>query len=221
MTNAYAQLPADGSGRKVDALQLTVGGSLVLQQRMIARQHERTLTTAYWYHSGALTVAAAADAANVGRVYVENDPDSTVLIAITRIKFSSQLGSALATPTSPRIVIRQFTFTGNTPSGTAITGVLQDSTLAAKDSNWNVRTADTGMTITEGGDITGFYVVAGATAVGYSAATVDQWVPADPMRPIVLRAGQGVMVKQADAGTASDTRRFSVDLDIEEWSVAV
>lgn len=221
MTNAYAQLPADGSGRKVDALQLTVGGSLVLQQRMIARQHERTLTTAYWFHTGALVVAAAADAANVGRVYVENDPDSSVLLAVTRIRFKSQLGSALATPTSPRIVIRWFTFTGNTPSGAVITGVLQDSSLAAKNSNWDVRTAATGMTITEAGEIAGFYPVAGATAVAYSPASVDEWVPADPTRPIIIRAGQGIMVKQADAGTASDTRRFSVDFDIEEWSAPV
>lgn len=217
MTNAYAQLPADGSGRKVDALQLTVGGSLVLQQRMIARQHERTLTTAYWFHSGALTVGASADSSNVGRVYVENDPDSTVLLAVTSIRFSSQIGSALATPTSPRIVIRSFSFTGNTPSGSAITGVLQDSTLAAKNSNWNVRTADTGMTITEAGDICAFFPVANATAVGHGFVA-DRWEPSDPTRPIVLRAGQGIMVKQADAGTSSDTRRFFVDFDIEEWS---
>ncbi len=221
MTNAYAQLPADGSGRKVDALQTTVAGSLVLRQRMIALQHERILTTAYWYHSGALTVGASADGANVGRVYVENDPDSTVLLAVTRISFSSQLGSALATPTSPRIVIRWFTFTGNTPSGATITGVKQDSSFSAKNSNWDVRTAATGMTITEAGDIRAFYPSAGATAVAYSPSSASEWVPADPTRPIIIRAGEGIMVKQADAGTTSDTRRFSVDFDIEEWSVAV
>lgn len=180
------------------------------------RLHGRAVTTRYWFHSGALVVTAAADGANVGRVYVENDPDSTVILAIPRIRFTSQLGSALATPTSPRIVIRSFTFTGDTPSGAAITGVKQDTSLASKNGNWNVRTAATGMVITEAGDVCSFFPSAGATAVAYSPATVDRWESLSD--PIILRAGQGLMVKQADAGTTSDTRRFTVDFEIEECS---
>ena len=220
MTNTYAQLPANGSGQKVDALQLTVGGNTVLQQRMVARAHERTLTTRLWYHSGALTVGASADGANVGRIYVENDPDSTVLIAITRVRFSSQLGSALATPTAPRFVLRAFTFTGNIPSGTAITGVEQDTSYGAKDANWNVRSAATDMTITEGADVCAFFPVAGATAVGYAPPAVSEWI-SEPDRPLIVRAGEGYMLKQADAGTASDTRIVTADFEIEEWTVAV
>lgn len=219
MTNAYIALPTDGVGKKVDALSLTVAATLVHQQRMIARAHERTLTTRYWFSSGSLVIGAAADAANVGRVYVENDPDSTVLLAVTRIGFTSQHASVLATPTSPRIALRTFTFTGNTPSGAAVTGAKQDSTLAAKDANWNVRTAATGMTITEVADIAVFYPVAALTAVAAATPARDEWKP-EPDRPLILRAGEGLMVKQADAGTTADTRVFAVVIEVEEWTVA-
>src|SRR4051794_10458840 len=114
MTNAILQLPGDGIGKKVDALSLTVGGNLVHQQRVISRRHERTLTMRYLFNSGSLVIAAAADASNVGRVYIENDPDSTVLLTVSDVRFTSQHASVLATPTAPRIALRTFTFTGNT-----------------------------------------------------------------------------------------------------------
>lgn len=199
------------SGTTLDYTPISVDSS----GRQKVLLHGRLVNTRLWYHSGALVVAAAADAANVGRIYIENDPDSPVLVAITRVRFSSQMGSALATPTSPRFVLRYFTFTGNTPSGAAITGVEQDSNYGAKDGNWNVRTAATGMTITEGADVASFFTVAGATAVAYSPPSVAEWV-SEPDRPLILRPGEGIMLKQADAGTASDTRRVTADFEIEE-----
>lgn len=220
MTNAILQLPLDGIGKKIDALQLTVGGNLVLQQRVIARRHERTLTTRYWFSSGALVVGASADAAITGRVYIENDTDSTVLIALTRVAFKSQHASVIATPTAPRFTLRGFTFTQSaSPTGTAIVGVKQDSTLAAKNAKWNVRTAKTNMTVTDVGDIASFYPVAALTAVGAATPTYDLWQP-EPDRPLIIRAGEGVMIKQADAGTTSDTRVVSFDIEIEEFTDA-
>lgn len=218
MTNAILQLPGDGIGKKIDALSLTVGGNLVHQQRVIARRNERTLTTRYSFTTAGV-VGASADSSNVGRVYVENDPDSTVLIAVTRVKFTSQHASVLATPTAPRYVLRSFTFTGNTPSGTQVTGVKQDSTLAAKDSNWDVRTAATGMTITEAGDLDTFYPVAALTAVAASTPHMAEWKPESDV-PLILRAGQGLMLKQIDAGTASDTRVWALTVDVEQYQDA-
>jgi hypothetical protein len=218
MTNAILQMPLDGVGKKVDALQLSVGGNLVLQQRVVARRHERTLTTRYHFTTAGV-VGAAADGALAGRVYVENDPDSTVLIAVTRVKFTSQHASVLATPTAPRFVLRSFTFTGNTPSGTAVTGVKQDSSLAAKDLNWNVRTVSTGMTITEAGDLETFYPVGALTAVAASTPHMAEWKPESDV-PLILRAGEGLMLKQIDAGTTSDTRVWALTVDVDEWTVA-
>jgi hypothetical protein len=179
MTASYIQLLADGPGKKVRSRYLTQGSDIVYEQYVQALRHPRTLTTKYWYHSGALVVGASADGANVGRVYIENDPDSTVLIALLRARFTSQQGSALVTATSPRITLRRFTFTGNTPSGATLTGALIDSTLPAKNSNWDVRTAATGMVITEAGDICSFFPVTAITAVGACAASVDNLSPAE------------------------------------------
>jgi hypothetical protein len=220
MTNAYLGMPLDGIGKKVDAVSLTVGGNLVHQQRVIARSHERTLTTRYWFNTGSLVVGAAADAAITGRVYIENDVDSSVLIAVTRVVFTSQHASVLATPTSPRIALRTFTFTqSGSPSGATIAGAKQDSTLPNKNAKWDVRTAKTLMTVTEAADIAIFYPVSALTAVAASTPARDEWVPGAD-RPLIVRPGEGLMVKQADAGTASDTRVFALSFEIEEFTVA-
>lgn len=214
-TASYIQVPIDAGGKKVRSSITTVGSDDVHMQHLVAIPYSYQVTNVYSFHSGALVIAVAADAANVGRVYVENDPDSTVLIAIRAIRFTSQVGSVLATPTSPRIAVRRITFTGNTPSGTAITGALMDSSMTAKDSNWNVRTAGTGMVITDAADVVAFYPVATQTAVGANSPSVDIWRP-DPAYPLILRAGHGISIKQLDAGTTADTRRFTVDIEVAE-----
>lgn len=221
MTNTYAQLP-DANGTKVDLMGLTVDGALVTRQRQISYMHERILTTRLWYHSGAQLVNAAADAAGVARVFVCQASDSTVLIAVTRMQFQSQLGSALVAVTSPRITAKRFTHTGTSPSGAVIAGCAIDTAYPAKNAKWNVRTANTNMTaIAEGNILTSWFPVASATAVAYSPPAVPPpWMP-EPDRPLILRAGEGLMIKQEDAGTASDTRRWFVDIEVEEWTVAV
>lgn len=203
-----------GSGTTIATENL---GGIHYQQVIVRPEASRIVTTRLWFHSGQLVVGASADASNVGRVYVENDPDSTVLLAVPWVRFSSQLASALAAPTAPRFVLRFFTFTGNTPSGATISGAEQDTSYAAKNGNWDVRTAATGMTITEGATIASFHVTASATAVGYAPASVAEWRP-QPGRPLILRAGEGLMLKQADAGTTSDTRVVTCDFEVEECS---
>lgn len=213
--SSYVQMPVDAGGKKIRTTVQTVGTNDCHAEYVIGLRHDYQITNMYSFHSGALVIGAAADAANVGRVYVENDPDSTVLIAVQKIRFTSQMGSVLATPTSPRIMIRRFTFSGNTPSGAAIVGSLTDTSMTAKDSNWNVRSASTGMTIAETADVVGFLPTANQTAVGHASPFTDIW-EADPMFPLILRAGHGIMVKQVDAGTTSDTRRFHVDIRVAE-----
>lgn len=219
MTNARVTLPLDGIGKSVDMLALTVAATLVHQQRVIARSHERTLTTRYWYDTGSLVVGASADAAQTGRVYIENEVGSGILLAVTTARFHSQHASALVTATAPRIALRTFTFTqSGSPSGAALVGVKQDSTLPNKSALWEARTAKTNMTVTEVGDLAVFYPVVALTAVGACAPISDIWRP-EPDRPLILRPGEGLMVKQVDAGTASDTRLVGFSFELEEWTV--
>lgn len=219
MTASYIRLPDDGVGKKTRTRNRTVGADDIHEPYMLALVHERILTTAYYLSTGALVIAAAADAANVGRMYLFNDADSTVLLAVRAIHFSSQMGSVLAVPTSPRITIKRYTGTGTAPSSTETTGTKMDTSLADKNAGWALRNGVTNMgTVTEGAEAMAFYPVASATAVAYSPPS-----PAsrrlEPESAIILRAGEGIMVKQSDAATASDTRRFTVDFEVEQYTV--
>lgn len=216
---SYVQVPVDAGGKKLATALQTVGGDDVHLEYVVAQPFDYQITNVYSFSVGNETIGASADATNVGRVYVENDPDSLVIIAVRKIHFTSQVNSALATPTGPFIAVKRFTFTGNSPSGSTIGACLMDTNMTAKNSNWNVRYQSTGMVVTEGVEVTGFYPIASLTAVGNSTPVVDEWKP-DPMYPLIIRAGQGIMVQQVNAGTASDTRRFGVVFEIAEVTLA-
>jgi hypothetical protein len=215
MPDSFITLP---SGVLVHSRNRTSSGNSVEEQYVRTLSSDRITTTRMFFATASLVVGASADSANTGRIYIENDPDSTVLIAVLNARFRSQLASALVAPTSPLISLKSFTFTGNTPSGTTLPGVPLDSTYAAANSNWNVRSAATGMTITEGHTIASFYPVASATAVGYIPPVTDVW-NTDAANPLILRAGEGLMVRQIEAGTTSDTRIFSFSFEIEEFTL--
>ena len=176
---------------------------------------ENRLRNGMWYaHSGAFVVLAAAHGAGAGYMWLINHVSSGVLVALRRIRCSSQHGSALPTPTSPRVLMERFTFTG-TASGAQITPAKRRSSDAAQGT-WSIRTANTGMTQTAGAVHMAFFPVAALTAVGACTPLVDEWEPPTPDDQIILAAGEGLRIYQADAGTASDTRRLFFDLTIEE-----
>jgi hypothetical protein len=217
MAKDFWRYPADGTGKRQSTRVRVVGANTVHEPYTIALPTDRILTTRYSFWTTSLVVGASADASNVGRVYIENDQSSPVLICLRRASFRSQHASVLATPTAPRLVLRRFTFTGTAPSGAVVAGAKADSLLANKSADWDVRTATTGMSaIAEVADIASFYPTAALTAVGAAPPSAEVWYPtADETH--VLRAGEGIMVKQADAGTASDTRVFQFGFLIDEY----
>lgn len=163
--------------------------------------------------SGRSTVTAAADGALVGRMWLINPVGSTALLAIRRVEFSSAPTAATAFISSPRVTCERVTFTG-TASGASITP-------AVRDTNENVlvgsvRTASTGLTLTAGAVLYAFTVAPILTAVGAHVPVLQEFEPASDGR-LILRAGQGMVIRQADAGTASDTRSFQVNLAWEEF----
>lgn len=168
----------------------------------------------YYYHSGAMTVAAAADAAAAslgGRLWILNSGSNT--LRIRKITFRSQLGSALATPTSPRFTLERCTFTG-TPSGGSLTAAKRRSADAT--ATGSIFTSMSGPTITKVADVASFFPIAGATAVGYAPPAEAHFEPGleDYMD---FASGEMLVIRQADAGTASDTRRVTIDFVIEEF----
>lgn len=177
-------------------------------------QDNRVRTGIYYLHSGAFLVQASADVAPAGRMWIFNA--APPLLSIRRIRFTSQHNSALATPTAPRIVVERITFTG-TPSGTAITAAKRRASDVAP-STWSARSTNAGATITSVSPVCAFYPVSALTAVGTAVPVVDEWEPITSEDMLVLGGGEGLRIYQADAGTASDTRRYHLDIVIDEFT---
>jgi hypothetical protein len=176
---------------------------------------ERVRTGVYLAQTGAHVVGATADLATAGRWFLINPIGSTVLVALRRVEFMAQMGSALATPTSPRLQLERFTFTG-TASGATITPAKRATSDAAGVAK--LLTATTGLVTTAGAAIYAFLPVASGTAVGFADATTADWLPDEDGMP-VLAAGEGIVFRQADAGTVSDTRRYVTNIAWDEYTV--
>lgn len=173
----------------------------------------QTLTGVYYYAAGAFLVNAAADSATAGRCWLINPVGSGLTVRIKVIQFSSNMGSALAAPTSPRITVERITFTG-TASG-AIVSPAKRKTLDATNIG-SLRTASTGLALAAGNMICSFLPIASATAVGYTSSSIERFEPEIEDR-IELEPGEGIVIRQADAGTTADTRRYTIDIITQEF----
>lgn len=188
-------------------------GTTVAEQYVIPIR-ERVLSGVYMT-SYLGVVQASADTPPAGRFWLINPVGSSVSVALRRVEFMSQHGSALITATSPRITLRRVTFTG-TASGATQTPAKALSSYATSTSSF--RTANTGLTLTQSDDIFAFLPAVALTAAGAAASTVADWNPEDEGMP-VLAAGEGIFCFQQDAGTASDTRRWVMNMSWEEYTL--
>jgi len=181
--------------------------------RVVVHPDDKQRLGVYYYSTGTLLVQAAADGALVGRCWLINPVGSAVTVRIRKIIFTCQVGSTMVTATSPRIIVQRVTFTG-TASGATVAPALRRSTDAANVGS--LRTASTGMTLTAGATVHEFLPVASQTAIGCTAAG-RQEMDAFLEDYIELAAGQGLVIRQPDAGTTADTRRFVISIIAEEF----
>jgi hypothetical protein len=172
------------------------------------------LLGAYKFESGRLTILAAAHAATAGFFWLINPVGSGVTAVIKKLLATSLPTAVTAFPSAPRVTVERVTFTG-TASGAQITPGKRDSTDAANVCT--LRTASTGLTLTAAGVMGDFMVTPVLTAVGV-AIPVEQYIydATDEDDYIVLRAGEGLVFRQADAGTTSDTRIMAITGSWEE-----
>lgn len=216
-TNAgFVQLPTDSgnTGKKVRTRTRVVGSDTVHEHYFI-ESSEREYVGKYIAHSGVFTVQTAAHTFGTsGFFWFINPIGSSVLVAVSGIEVITQMGSALAAPTSPRLLFSRFTYTG-TPSGATVTPGKLDSNMATPQASF--RTALTGMSMSKDADMLGTLPTASATAVGYAPSMMDEWSPPESEQ-IILRAGEGLGFWQADAGTNADTRRIIVTMKWEEYT---
>lgn len=215
-------MPAEGAGPKLNTRQrnVTIGGATatVLEQRVIPIS-ERVRSGVYVAEPGPQTVLGTADAAPAGRWFLINPVGSGLFVALRRVDFMSQIGSALITPTSPRVQLCRFAFTG-TATGAAVSPA--NSRTANPANVGSLRTASTGLTITVGNPFYSFLPVASLSATAASVAALpsseDTYAPSEEEMQ-VLAPGEGVYLRQPDAGTTSDTRRYVTNVAWEEFTL--
>lgn len=213
---AFAQLPTDsGNTGKKMRTQTRVIGADTVHEHFFVESSTRDMVGSYIAHSGVNLVQATAQTFPVAFWWLINPVGNSNKIALTAIEVISQLGSALAAPTSPRLLFALFTFTG-TASGAQVTPAKLDSTYPATTATF--RTASTGMTITKVADVICALPIASATAVGYSPPAMDEWFEDKESNQIILRPGEGIAFYQPDAGTASDTRRIITTVKWDEFA---
>ena len=179
---------------------------------------KRTLTGLYYGNSGALAYTTAADAATGGDLWLVNT-SNTVVAYLREVRFTANIAALALLTALPRINMERITFTG-TPSGAQITPAKRDSLDATNTAT--LRTASTGMTITAGAVIKSFTppssdVIGGLLAANASSAVpVEQVFLGDIDSYIVLRQNQGIVFRQATAGSLTENRVYQVDLVWEE-----
>lgn len=192
---------AVADGQRVAGLMDLYGRRRVLAERP-------KLLGAYKFESGRLTILASAHASTAGFFWLINPVGSTVLCYVKKVLATSVPTAVTAFASSPRVTVERMTFTG-TPSGATITPAKRDSNDATNVCS--IRTASTGLTPVAGAPFCDFIVPAVLTAAGI-AVPWDQYLYDDTDEDdyIVLRAGEGLIFRQADAGTTSDTRLLTM-----------
>lgn len=138
---------------------------------------------------------------------------------IRRLSVTSQLATLLATPTAPRLTATRFTFSG-TASGASLTPIKIDASGTAAVSD--LRTAVTGLTVALVGSLGTAPFPGAQTAVGaYAPAEYNIIDPASEEDEWPIFApGEGFVIYQDTAGTASDTRVANITLLFDEIDVS-
>ena len=214
-------LPLDtGNTGKKKRTQTRVVGADTVHEDFVIMSSTRSYLGVHGFSSGNLTLLAAAqNGTSTGFLWIVNPVGSAVRIAISRLCFYHQLTTTLSLLTAPRVIAQIFTFTG-TASGAALTTGKFDSRYPAAVGT--VRTAVTGMTVTLGAImVTTLPIITfGTTGWSFIAPDKDDNIATSEMSDVVLAAGEGMVIYQADAGTTADTRKLVVDGAWSEFDAA-
>ena len=183
---------------------------------IVVTKLQKTTKYGTYYLSPALfTIVAAAHGATVGFIYLYNPIASGKIVRIVSCTLITGMTTALATPTAPRVTLEKGTFTG-TPSGAVIAVAKGDSVDVANV--LYISLASTGAVNGTPIPISGKIVDANATGTVNTNSSESDLLPVgEDITDLILRAGEYLLVRQADAGTTSDTRKAMLNMIFEEY----
>lgn len=209
----------------------SVSGATVCEQYLIPVA-ERVRSGVFNTSTGRHFINATAQAAGVGFWYLVNPVGSGTLVMVRRVQWQQRFASSsLAVATSPRMTLERFTYTG-TPSGTLVTPSKAQSSQTALG---KLYTTSTGMTITAGDTVHAWLSIvgfSGGTNPGAQSGQTPQGHFREAPLPgrfpgwldqglLVLAEGEGLLLRQPDAGTATESvsRVTVTNVSWEEYTV--
>jgi hypothetical protein len=222
-------LPSDAgnTGAKTPTMTRTIGSDIVHVPLFIKETRE-VVKGVYRASMALQSVQAAAQNGTSTAFLWISCPAAVTDRAMRLRKMELQINHSASTtmPTVPRIGIARYTFTG-TASGATLAGAKIDPD--APNPSIDLRTASTGMTITlntNPGSLLNSVLVPpmhNVTAAGLLfAPSIPQYlvdISADEDEWPMIKAGQGIVLYQLDAGTATDTRRFTASMTWDEIEI--
>lgn len=172
------------------------------------------------YHSGLLSGLASAHAATAGFFWLINEVGSGSLVIVRRVLFGSPFPAATSTAIA-RVTAERCTFSGAASGASGVPAPYDSQEVLP--SSVSIRTASTGLTLVAGAAIcTGLMGQAlDATPTGSRAEQALQAIYDDQGnrdRAQLLRAGEGMVIRQADNGDTDE--RAIVDVEFEVFQLA-
>jgi hypothetical protein len=208
-------LPPGSVGRSIHVRQRTVSGPGVVNEPYVIPISARLSSGIYLGTVAGTVQASAQNGTSTGFWWLYNTIGSGLSVALRSINVATQSASALVTVTSPRLLLQAFTFTG-TAAGTNVAPRKADTSFAAAAASLRSTQVTSVVTLTE--QVCAWLPYANQTAVNGNPPSGSTWAPKEDEQ-VVLAAGQGLVLYQPDAGTASDTRVVSTSLAWSEYTV--
>jgi hypothetical protein len=229
---ASVTIPSDSgnTGKKIQTQSEVIGSDTVHAHFFIPRQKAKVLGV-YRAASAALQSVQAAAQNGTSTAFLWAHVPTAVSgkkVRLRQLRIEFQNVGVTSMPTVPRIGVARFTFTG-TASGATQAGAKLDA--SAPTPVLDQRTAVTGLTVTldpSPGSLLSVTLVPAGLLAGTAASFAPhpssvQWLmdgAAEEDEYLVLSPGEGVVLYQLDAGTASDSRRFAYSLVWDEIDTA-
>lgn len=221
--DSYIVLPDDsGNSGKKDREQTRVVSGQTVYEKIIVKVRQAAILGVYRAATAQLAVLAAATNGTTTGLLWAHVPTAVTnkKVRLRRCYLTSQNnGITTAMSTAPRIRMDRMTFTG-TASGAQITAAKNDSGYPSPV--FDLRTAVTGLTPSLVAQLGTAAVMGSVTAAGaYSPAVIDMFPAASEEDEWnVFAPGEGFVLYQDTAGTASDQRLVNVVMLWDEIDTA-
>lgn len=214
------QLTVDATSKAARTTLYNTDGNIVGKNTipLVTAPILQTLYGVYVAHIGLQALQATAMSATMGFFWLMVPGGATKNVRIRRLEFDSIIDTATKVLATTRITVERVTFSAGTPT-------TQWAACKA-DSNDQNAVALIGLSSA------GVTYVAGATAYGFIAPTLlntaagifgmqgelREWEP-EAAGMITLAPGEGIVIRQPDAGVTGEFRKFTLNFAWEEYTL--